>query len=139
MSNTILLKGRGHRVEKVAGGTITPGMLVNRTSTDTLVAHATAAGVATKTFAVENDLIGNSITDNYVVNDYVQAETLYSGCEVLAFLVAGGTAVVEGDFLESAGDGSLRKYVAGYPIAQVLTALDNSGGASMARIPVVLL
>ena len=139
MSNTILLKGRGHRVEKIAGGTITPGMLVNRTSTDTLVAHATASGAAPKMFAVENDIVGNAITDNYLVNDYVQAEVLYSGCEVLAFLVAGGTAVVEGDFLESAGDGSLRKFTSGVIIAQVLTALDNSGGGTMARIPVMII
>lgn len=139
MSNTILLKGRGHRVEKVAGGTITPGMLVKRTSTDTLIAHGTAAVAAVPCFAVENDLVGNSITDNYLVNDYVQAETLYSGCEVLAFLVAGGTAVVEGDLLEGAGDGSLRKLASGIAIAEVITALDNSGGGTMARIPVVIL
>lgn len=137
MSFTILLKGRGIRKEAVAGGTITPGHLLTFNSTGNLVVHATAGGAAIPLFAVENDLVGNSITDNYVVNDYVQSEYLTAGMEALAFLVASGTAVVVGDLLESAGDGSLRKFTTGAIIAQSLDALDNSGNANQARLRVV--
>lgn len=134
MANTILLKGRGVRLEKIAGGTITPGMLVKTTSTDTLVAHATAGGAALRAFAVENDLVGKEITDNYVANDFVQAEIMDSGNEIYGFIVASGTAVVIGDLMESAGDGSLRKLASGVALAVAMEAVDNSGGGTMARI-----
>lgn len=153
MANTILLKGRGIRKEGIAGGTITPGHLLTLSSSDTMVVHATAKGPAAPLFAVENDILGKEITDNYVANDYVQAEYLTSGCEVNALVAAAASAIVVGDLLESAGDGTLRIRTAfaqsgttpfavteaGAPIAQAIEAVDNSGGGAPARIKVVIL
>lgn len=134
MGNTILLKGRGVRLERVAAETITPGMLVNVDSTDKLIKHATEGGASMKAFAVENDLEGKEITDNYVADDYAQAEILRNGDEVYTFIEANGTAVVIGDLLESAGDGTLQKLTTGVAIAQALEAVDNSAGGTPARI-----
>jgi len=150
MSNTILLKGRGIRKEAIAAGTITPGDLLNIDSTGKLVRHASAAAPAAPLFAVENDLAGKTIADNYSTNDYVQAEYLQSGFEVLANVAASASAIIVGDLLESDGTGGLRKMTAGNPagsppvfagnaLAQALEAVDNSAGITRARIKVVIL
>jgi hypothetical protein len=158
---TILLKGRGFRKEKVAGGTITPGHLVASNSSDQLVVHATAAGHAQAMFAVEAEHLsalggtgyntsGGTIDDNYSSGDFVQSEILDAGCHVYALVAAAASAIVIGDALESAGDGTLRKRTpfsqngsapydvteAGWVVAYALEAVDNSGGGAPARIKV---
>jgi hypothetical protein len=136
MANTVRLKGIGTRLEAVAGGTITPGHLIKQNSSGLLVVHATAGGFAERIFAVENDLNGKEIDDNYLVNDYVQSEIYRPGDEVLAFVVASGSAIVVGDYLESAGDGSLRKLASGTPLATAIEAVDNSAVGAQSRIKV---
>lgn len=141
--NTIVLKGTGVRKERLAGGTITPGHLVAVNTSDAAVVHPTAGGNARKAFAVENDLIGNGIGDNYSSGDTVQFEVFKSGDEVYALVPAGAQAIVIGDALESNGDGTLQKegsatatgdndIVVGY----ALEAVDNSGGGAVARIKI---
>lgn len=145
MANTILLKGRGIRKEAVGSGVITPGDLLNINTSGLLIRHATAGasagvGQAAPLFAVENDLIGKEITDDYADGDYVQAEYMYSGCEVLANVAASASAITIGALLESDGAGGLRVRTSGSTcVAQALEALDNSGGATRARIKVVIL
>lgn len=150
MANTVLLKGRGVRKEAVAAGTITPGDLLNINSSGLLIRHASAARRAPALFAVENDLVGKTIDDNYVANDYVQAEYLRTGDEVYALVAASASAIVIGDYLESDGAGGLRKItdftdaeldtIGGGAIAMALQAVDNSGNASSrARIKVVII
>jgi acetamidase/formamidase len=148
MAYKILLKNRGTRVERKAGGTITPGHLVMENSSGELVVHATAKGKTAALFAVENDMEGKTITDNYVSGDYVQAELLEAGAEVYALVPAAAAAIVIGDKLESNGDGTLRKKTEfaqsgttpfavtteGHAIAEALEAVDNSGGGAAARI-----
>jgi hypothetical protein len=46
MANTILLKGRGIRMEGPAGGSITPGHLVTVNSSGQIVVHNNAGGAA---------------------------------------------------------------------------------------------
>ncbi len=125
---TILLKGRGIRKEAVAGGAITPGHLVTLNSASKLIVHNVARGKAAACFAVENDLNGKGIDDAYANNDYVQAEYLMTGCEVYALVAANAAAIAVGDLLESAGDGTLRKFVG-------LT--DNSGGTANTTLQAV--
>ena len=107
MANTIVLKGRGIRKEREAGATISPGHLVEVISTDLVQVHSTAAGNAQKAFAVENEVIGNGIDDDYLVGDWVLYEVLEPGAEVQALMFTGESAVI-GDFVESAGNGTLR-------------------------------
>ena len=155
MSNTILLKGRGIRKEAAAGGTITPGDLLNIDSTGKLIRHASAAMRAAPLFAVESEGLNNEpqtaggINNDYVSGDFVQAEYLYCGCEVYALVAASASAIVIGNMLESDGAGGLRLLtnftdaeidsIGGGAIAQALEAVDNSGGGARARIKVVIL
>jgi hypothetical protein len=137
ITRTILLKGRGYRMERAAGGTIKPGSLVQLTSTNTLVVAATAL-LKYATFAVEDDHNGKDIDTNYVVNDYVQAETLTAGCEVNALLAAAATAIVVGSQLEAAADGTVRLRTTGIQIGVALEAVDNSAGGTQVRLRIML-
>lgn len=109
--NTIVGKGYVNiRDEKVAAGTITPGMLVERTSADKVQAHSTAGGSVNPLFAIEDENQGNDVDDNYSANAVVKLWRPVPGEQVYA-IVDDDTQddIVIGDFLESAGDGRLRK------------------------------
>ena len=105
MPNTIILKGRGIRKERVAGDIITPGMLVEVTTTDTVVTHVGAGLNATKAFAVENEVIGGDIDTDYPIGDNVLYNIMEPGAEINALIT--GTTVI-GGYLESDGAGNLR-------------------------------
>jgi len=114
---TILLKGREHQVvyiEATAGGTITPGHLVQIGSDGLVVVHAAAGGSAPGgMFALEDDAQGRGITDTYdsTTNKNVLIGVCGRGAEVYAILTTSQTVAI-GDALESAGNGTLRKHVA---------------------------
>ena len=151
----ILLVGKDLSMMKelVAGGTITPGHLLAINASGKYVVHPTAAGRAMRIFADMADLIGKGIDDNYSVNDNVYAWVVPQGAEINALVAASATAIVVGDYLESAGDGTLRKATAasglavpngggtvvlpGNAVAQALEAVDNSAGGTAARIKVI--
>lgn len=155
MSNTIILKGRPIEKEGIASGTITPGYLVEFGGSNDLQAHSTAGGNARKAFALENDQVGNDIDDDYSAADSVRYAVCSSGDEIYALVAASATAITKGAPLESAGDGTLRLHTppsqavdeggsATYTISQkhdaivayALEAVDNSAGATEARIKV---
>lgn len=135
--NTIIMKGRGIRKERMANAAITPGHLVEVMTTNKVRVHATAGGNAQKAFAVENDLIGAGITTDYAAGDQVQYEVMERGAEVNA-LLANGQNVAIGAALESAGNGELRAYThdsAGLDttnniIAYALEAVDMSDSSA---------
>lgn len=145
---TILLKGDGIYKEGVAAAGITPGHLVERASAGTIQVHSTAAGNAVPMFAKENDVIGNEITEAYVATDQVQMVIPQRGSEIYALVAAGAAAIVIGNYLESAGDGTLRLTATNAAtantlragiVARALEAVDNSGGGSAVRIKVEIL
>jgi hypothetical protein len=136
MANTILLKGSPIRKEAIAAGAITPGHLILRDSNGKVAVHATAGGNNAPRFAFENDLVGLEISDAYAAGDQVQFIHCKRGDEVNALVAAGAGAIVIGDKLESAGDGTLRKYTNGVILAEAIQAVDNSAGAAVARIKV---
>ena len=107
---TLLKKLASKRIEKAAGGAITPGHLVKLNSSDQLVVHDSAGGLLTpKMIAFEDELQGKTITDAYASGNQVQAEILDPGDEVYAIIATSQTISI-GDRLESAGDGTLREY-----------------------------
>lgn len=138
MPNVIVLKGDPIRHEVLAGGTITPGDLVGRASGGTLVRHATAGGNSEKLFAVEMDLIGSGITDDYSSGDTVKFIASRAGDWVYATLASGQNVAI-GAFLESDGSGSLQAYTQQsgsnvFPAAVVavaVEAVDNSSGSTL--------
>lgn len=110
MANTIKVIGEGIQKEASAGGTITPGHLIEFSGADDVIVHATAGGLATKAFAVEDDIQGNDIDDDYLSGVNVLYRVFHSGEEVRAWLAAGENAS-KGSYLESNGDGLLRVHV----------------------------
>ncbi len=137
-SHTVKLKKyEDINVELVAVAAITPGHLVEKTSAGKTQKHSTAGGNATpKMFALEDELQGKEIDDAYAADDPVQVWICQPG-EVVNALLKNGETIVIGDRLESAGDGTLRKYGADstgvyYPnviVGIANEALDLSGSS----------
>lgn len=121
--NTITLKTRGAPLlkEAQAAAALSPGYLLYRTSANKFAKHATAGQKVMPLFALENEATGADLTTAYATNDTVQAAVFETGEEVYAKLAAAAPAIVVGDYLESAGDGTLRK---------VLGLTDSSGGTA---------
>lgn len=136
--NTIAVKGEFVQKELAAAAAITPGFLVERTSAGTIQAHSSAGQNAAKSFALEDALQGDALDDAYATSDRVQFGVFQRGAEVNA-LLANGETVVIGDFVESNGDGYLRKHTAAASageeyveciVGQAVEALDMSGSSA---------
>lgn len=111
--HTITIDVQGPRKEALAGGTITPGDLLERTTTaDTVQCHSTKKGnVTPKIFARENDLVGNDIDDNYSSGEQVQMFVALPGDEVYVNIASDQTVAIN-DKLSSNGDGDLTVFQA---------------------------
>lgn len=121
--HTIKIKKYADVVEELeAAGTITPGMLIEVTSAGKVQAHSTSGGNALKVFALEDELQGNGIDVDYDSGDQVQCWIPGRGDQVYAFL-ADGESVAIGDFLESNGDGKLKKHTAPIDSASDVTTI----------------
>lgn len=118
--NTVKLLGEGVQNEDdKAAEAITPGHLVTFNSSGDLIKHATAGGAAANTYAIEREEMGDDIDDPYAVDDTVKVGHFGPGCR-LYVPVASGQNLIKGDFLESAGNGTLRKFIAGVKLARSL-------------------
>ena len=144
--NTIKLKKYSDVIEEyAAGGTIIPGMLIEENSDGNVIAHSGAGEFAEKIFALEDELQGKGIDDDYIAGDRVQCWIAGRGDQVYAIL-ADGQNVAVGDILESDGNGALEKAVAetasaatypGSVVAVALEAVDTTNSAvATARIKV---
>jgi hypothetical protein len=98
-----------------AGGAIDPGMLVEYSDADTVVAHSADAGVAQAHFADEKphggdpEADGDPIDDGYAAGDYVYTSVYPRGSRVTGRLAA-DQDVSPGDKLVSDGNGRLRAF-----------------------------
>jgi len=142
--NTVKITAYSNIVEELeANAAITPGHLVERMSTGKVRVHANAGQNAVPMFALEDELQGNGIDDDYAAADQVQCWIPNRGDIVNAILKNGETIVI-GDFLESAGDGTLQKHAADvdssnditsiYPlqiVGQAVAALDLSDSSAV--------
>jgi hypothetical protein len=114
--NTVTLKNYLHvREEYVAGGTIIPGMLIELTSAGQVQKHSGAGKTTIMMFAIEDEAQGHGINqnlaiDNYNAGDKVQVWIPTRG-DIVYALLNDEEVVVIGDFVESAGNGLLRKVV----------------------------
>jgi hypothetical protein len=95
--------------EADASGSITPGMLIEKISSGKVRAHGSAGCDAQRMFAVENDLVGSEIGTAYTDGNKVLYKVFQPGNEVYARLTTSQTIAI-GDYLESNGDGNLRKH-----------------------------
>lgn len=110
---TIKLKKYSDNIEElIANAAITPGMLVEEMSTGKVRAHASAGGNQLPMFALEDELQGKGVDEDYDAADPVQCWIPYRG-DVVNALLADGESVTKGTtFLVSNGDGMLKAYVA---------------------------
>lgn len=134
MANTVKVKKYSDVIEEfVAGGTITPGMLLDISATNTVTA-ATGAGTL-PVFALEDELQGKGIDNKYASGDPVQCWIPYRGDIVNAILKSNNKVVV-GDGIASNGDGKVKKAgTSDTPIGFAVTAVDLTGsGATDARV-----
>ena len=163
MVQAILLAGDPVIFERLAAAAITPGHLVEiATGGDAgkIKKHATAGGNAAAWFADTDPTPSRTATTDPLDTPYATSETVRvlacsNGDEIYAWIPASAAAIVEGDPLESNGDGTLRKHTAPsqavnesgsatYTIAQYVNAIvavaaeakDNSGGGSAVRLRV---
>ncbi len=124
--NTIKLKDYNkNQLELVADGVMTPGMLVELTSAGKVKKHATSEGNVLVMIALEDELQGKAITEDYADADQVQVWVPSRGDEVYGVL-ATNQVIVIGDFLASNGDGTFKKHVpiqADYPVADAATPI----------------
>lgn len=137
MSNTIKLKNYSDINEELAAaGVITPGMLVELKSETTVGFHAVAAGTVLPMFAVEDELQGGDIDDDFAAADKVSVWVPGRG-DIVNAILEDGENVIAGDFVESAGNGKLKKhdvlstgdYVPNQIVGQVIKPVDMSGSS----------
>jgi hypothetical protein len=133
MANTIFLKGKPIRKEGIAGEAITPGHLLAINSSGNMIKHATAGGV-THLVAFENEIVGLDLNSAYASGDNVLYGASKDGQEVNLLVAAAAPAIVVGDLLQSAGNGTVAKVSSGTPLLRALQAVDNSGGGAAVRI-----
>lgn len=116
--------------EATGSGTITPGMLIERLSSGKVRPHGSGGCDAQRMFAVEDDLQGHEIGTNYADGDRILLKVFQRGNEVNALLTTSQTINV-GDWLESDGNGYLRKHasdsagVVEYPEGLVGIAMES--------------
>jgi len=138
-----------HRDAVADGSDITPGEAIEYTGTIsggaktelTVNPQSTDAGSDPLLVAVEQGFAGKNIDDDYVASDDegVQYRHARPGEQYYGFLDTGENVGV-GDLLVLSGNGSLRQYdsaggdEAGDVKAVATEAVDNSGGATPARI-----
>ena len=94
-------------MEFEASATITPGMLLKIYTDGTVRPHLPAGGNATKMFALEDELQGKGIDDNYSSGDKVQVWIGRAG-DVVNALLKDDEVVVVGQYLESDGEGRVQ-------------------------------
>lgn len=95
--------------EYKAASALYPAYLVELTENSKVQSHSSTGGNAEKAFALEDALQGNDLAVEYSADGVVRVWYPQRGDQVQAVLADGETIKV-GDFLESAGDGSLQKY-----------------------------
>lgn len=118
-----------------AAEAITPGHLVDFDGSGNLIKHANAGGFVSKAFALERQELGKGIDDAYAIGDYVKVGVFPPGTRVNA-IIASGQNISKGNYLESAGDGTLRILNSGERIGRAVESVNNSAGPGTARIAV---
>jgi pantothenate kinase type III len=111
-------KGDFQQEEALAGGTITPGMLIELNSAGAVIAHNSEGAIAERAFAIEDALQGKTVSDNYSSGALVTYILPTKGACVNALLKDAYNYAI-GDLLVSAGDGKL-KPVSGLTSAALL-------------------
>jgi len=109
--NTIKVKKYSDVIEEyVAAAAITPGMLVEVVAgAETIQAHSTSGGNTLPMFALEDEMQGNDINDDYAAADPVQVWIPYRG-DMVYVLLRDEENIAIGDWVMSDGEGKVREF-----------------------------
>jgi len=133
MANVVVLAGDVLYAERPAGGAITPGHLIDYSTTNVVV-NATAADTSAPImFAVENSDEGKGILDAYASGDRVRFVFPSVGALINAWVEAAAVLVV-GTALQSGGSGNLEIFTTGRIIAYSEEAKTVGGSAERTRV-----
>jgi len=133
-NQTIKVKVYSNVIEEYyAGETIHPGNLMEVRSDKKAYNHGIEGGSVLPLFALACELAGETIDDEYSANDLVFSAYPYRGDIILARLT--GAEVDAGDFLMSAGDGTLEKFEAETANATLEAKDGDNGFYFKARTP----
>ena len=106
--------------ERIAGGTIKPGHLVELYAASATVqkvqVHAVASTNASAIFAVEDELQGSDLADSYASGSVCRFRTFRAGDLIVAWIKANETIAI-GTKLESGGAGNLQVFTTDAPSA----------------------
>ena len=137
---TVILRGCPEiNEEGVAASTVKPGYLVKGVSS---IEHQTGTGWVPKAVALERDEMGTGIDNSlqttgtisayYAADDVVKVAVFDSGDEATMFIKS-GEAIAEDDYLESAGDGTLKEGSTN-PIARAMETLGTVTSVTACRV-----
>lgn len=128
---TIMSGNSGYRFEAVANAAINPGHFCRRRSDGKVEKQGTADVLIAPLIAIENEIFGKGVLDAYAAGDNVLLVHVEGGGVVNAKVAAAAPAIVIGDPISVAADGTVKKAASeGVAIATTEEAVDNSGGAS---------
>lgn len=131
--NTILLAGDAREDSGLADGAITPGSLVQLTSTG-YNDNVSAGAVCIPAFAREqHENQGADVDDNIASGDNFTVLFPQHGAVINALT---SDTIARGEYVESDGSGGVRLYGSGFRIGQAQTASDLSG--SNGRVEIVI-
>lgn len=139
MGNSIKVKNYSDIfVEYPAVAPLLPGHLLMITSAKKVQKHNAASGNALPLVGIEDALQGKGIRDAFAADDIVRCWIPTRGC-VARLRLKDGQNVVAGDWVESAGDGTVQKYVVDSTgdylpaqlIGQVVEPVDMSGSSGV--------
>lgn len=116
-------------IEAPASGAITPGHLLERTTTS-LKVHATSGGAAQRIFALENIPNSGTVDDAYANADTVRAGIFREGDHVYALVAIGTAAIALNAALESAGDGTVKTQTAAVAASVFIDGAAADGGVT---------
>lgn len=115
---------------------VTPGHLVERFNAAGVwrwrkhtITTATASPAAV---ATDQGMLNKGVDDVFALGDLAEVSVLHKGATAW-MLIASGQTIVTGNRLESAGDGTLRIFSAGWPLFQ---ALESKTAVALTRIRV---
>ncbi len=133
--NTIKVKKYSDVIEEMTSvGVITPGMLVEIDSAGEVQAHSSGGGDVIPMYALEDELQGKSIDDDFAADDKVQVWIPYRG-DIIYALVADGEDIAIGDYLTSNGDGTLKEDTGSDTlVAQAIEAVTPSGADGRCQV-----
>lgn len=131
--NTILLDGGFREDTGLADGAITPGSLVQLTSTG-YNDNVSAGAACVPAFAREqHENQGADVDDNIASGDTVTV--IFPACGAVINALTSDT-IARGEYVESDGAGGVRLYGSGFRIGQAQTASDLTG--SNGRVEIVV-